>query len=292
MPPIAYPLLRLIGHQRIINRGKVKLLHKLVRPSAKRGHRFTTDFFGFRYSGDVANWIDWNVYFTGAFARNELELLADVAHVIRHARGFVHYVDVGANVGHHSLFMSAHADQLSAFEPFPRVAREIERKIEENGLTNLRMFPVALGDADGEAEISLLDEANLGTATLVENRFGDDGRIPIGTTPVRAGAALFDREGLPRIDILKVDVEGFEAAVFRGLRERILSDRPVILTELSGDDRSGFGSADAFRAALYPDHTLHSVGGGLSGSYRLLPFDVEAGEVLCWPNELGPIERA
>ena len=49
----------------------VKLLHKLCRPESLRGRRFTVDFFGQRYSGDIANWIDWNVYFTGAFARNE-----------------------------------------------------------------------------------------------------------------------------------------------------------------------------------------------------------------------------
>ena len=39
---------------------------------------------------------------------------------------------------------------------------------------------------------------------------------------------------------MKVDVEGFESAVFRGLRERIRQDRPVILFEVSGADRSGF----------------------------------------------------
>jgi FkbM family methyltransferase len=284
---LALSLLRAIGRQRFVDRGKIRLLHMLASPEKLASQRFTTGFFGLRYSGDVSNWIDWNVYFAGAYEPEFLKLLADMVAALRRRGRTVHYVDVGANVGHHALFMSRLADRVTAFEPFPRVADEIRTKIAENGLTNLQLFPVALGDADGELAIQLLDDANLGTATLTADRVGRTGRTAVGTAQVRAGDAFFESNALPPIDILKVDVEGFEAAVFGGLRARILADRPIILTEISGPDHSGFGSPGAFRAALYPDHRLYSVR-PRRGRYELEPFDLGGEEVLCVPEEFAP----
>lgn len=283
------PLLRAIGRQRLINRGKVGLLHRLTRRGKPLSRRFTADFFGLRYSGDIANWIDWNVYFLGAYEPEFLALLDDVTDIIRRERGSVHYVDVGANIGHHALFMSRLADQVTAFEPFPRVAAEIDRKAAENSLTSLRLFKVGLGDEDADLPMELPDSGNLGTASFVLGQPGSAGRerSMLGTLPVRRGDDLFEREGLPRIDILKVDVQGFEAKVFAGLRNRILTDRPVILTELSGDDLSGFGSEDALRAALYPDHMIYAVA-AQRGRCELRPFSPHAPDLLCLPNELLP----
>lgn len=275
----ALPFLRLIGRQTLINRGKIKLLHMLAAPEKLHSQRFTCDFFGLRYSGDVANWVDWNVYFNGAYEPEFLQLLTDCAEMLRlHGRS-VHYVDVGANVGHHALFMSTQADHVTAFEPFPRVADEIERKIVENSLENVRLFRFALGDEPAELEMRLPNEANLGTANL-----GSIG-APIGNVQVKVGDEVFQTDQLPRIDILKVDVEGFESRVFRGLKERILGDRPVIIAEIFGPDRSGFGSAENFRAALYPDHTLYSLI-ARGRSYELQPFSMNSMEVVCIPNEL------
>src|SRR5260370_42487931 len=77
---------------------------------------------------------------------------------------------------------------------------------------------------------------------------------------VRRGDTLFAENRLPRMTLMKLDVEGFESAVFEGLRERIRQDRPVIMTEISGPDRSGFRTVDGFARALYDGFELFSVG--------------------------------
>lgn len=276
------PLLRAIGKQRVLERGKVGLLHRLAGPHKLKPQRFEVDFFGYRYSGDLSNYIDWMVYMTGCYEPGILKLLSDLAGQLRSIGRPVHYVDVGANVGHHALYMSRFADQVTAFEPFPRVANEIRRKVESNGLSNLRLFPVALGDSDAELPLQIDDAVNLGTASLDPTRSAHP--IPVGVVPVRRGDTLFEREALPRIDILKVDVEGFEASAIAGLRRRILADRPIILTELSGAGYSEFGSETGFRAALYPDHVLYAV--ELRGAgYDLGPYTPKAGEVVCLPED-------
>jgi hypothetical protein len=87
--------------------------------------------------------------------------------------------------------------------------------------------------------------------------------------------------------MLKVDVEGFEAEVFAGLRERLRRDRPVILTEISGPDRSGFRTFDRFAAALYGDFQYFSVGcTSISGTYRIRPPSFSSDdELLIIPSE-------
>ncbi|HYD87393.1 MAG TPA: FkbM family methyltransferase [Vitreimonas sp.] len=244
---------------------------------------FEVDFYGKRYAGDLSNWIDWHVYFMGAYAPAELAFMKRAAAALRQARGSVNYYDVGANVGHHVLFMAGHADAVFAFEPFTRAAAELRRKMEMNDLVNVRLFELALGRDNGVAEMVLPDSHNLGAATL---------RAVPGVAAffvnVARGDDLFARERLPRIDILKIDVEGHEAAVLDGLAEQVRRDRPVILVELTEEDRSGFGTAERLRAALYPNHVLHTLqprGGG----YRLAPFDMQSWEVVCVPAELAPI---
>ena len=82
-------------------------------------------------------------------------------------------------------------------------------------------------------------------------------------------------------------LKGFERQVLAGLAERMHSDRPVLLFELSEATRSGFGSLSGLKSALYSDHELFEVGTySVSGPYRLRPFQFATStEVLVIPAE-------
>jgi len=114
-------------------RGRDRILRAFSNPDRQQPVLFETDFFGLPYSGYMDNFIDWTVFYYGAFSVNELQLLAALAAGLR-ARGKpVNFYDVGANVGHHSLFMSRHAEHIFAFEPFAKVRSEMERKFNHAG---------------------------------------------------------------------------------------------------------------------------------------------------------------
>ena len=132
-------------------RGRDRILRAFSNPDRQQPVLFETDFFGLPYSGYMDNFIDWTVFYYGAFSVNELQLLAALAAGLR-ARGKpVNFYDVGANVGHHSLFMSRHAEHIFAFEPFAKVRSEMERKFNHAGVHNATVFPVALGSHGGVA---------------------------------------------------------------------------------------------------------------------------------------------
>ena len=67
------------------------------------GCEAATESFGKTYSGNMTNFINWTVFYYGAFNFQELLILGELADAF-HAQGkTVNFFDVGANIGHHTL---------------------------------------------------------------------------------------------------------------------------------------------------------------------------------------------
>ena len=282
--------LRMLGRRRWL-RGRDRVLRLFANPDSHPSFPFEADFFGLPYTGNLNNFIDWTVFYYGAIAPNELHLLADLAARLR-ARGKpVNFFDVGANIGHHSLFMSRHADRVFSFEPFPVVFREMQSKLSHAGVTNATTFPVALGDRTETALFHPPTGANQGTGTLGEILPDNANAESISVQVVR-GDDFLAANGLPRISLLKMDVEGFEEQALEGLRETLHRDRPPILIEIQPEGRTGSGQSSHMRSLLYPDHLLFRVE-DVRGNYRLRPCTlVQTEQALVLPAELAGIVPA
>jgi len=282
--------LRAIGHQRWL-RGRDRILRLLSHPDRQTPYAFEVDFFGLPYSGNLTNFVDWTVFYYGAYTRNELLLLADIAGRLRAAGKPVNFFDAGANVGHHSLFMSSHADHVFAFEPFAVVREEMARKLRHANRGNTTIFAVALGDRNETRAFHTPIDANQGTGTLSDFLPGNTSAETIPVEVVR-GDDFFLANNLPPVSLLKMDVEGYEAKALDGLRETIRRDRPPILMEIHGPTRSGFETAERLKELLYPDHLLFDVGARRE-NFVLRPFSLErTGEALVLPAELADFAQA
>jgi FkbM family methyltransferase len=276
--------LRAIGHQGWLP-GRDRILRLFSHPDRQAPCAFEVDFFGLCYSGNLTNFIDWTVFYYGAFTRNELLLLACIARRFRAEGKTINFFDAGANIGHHSLFMSRHSDQVFAFEPFAVVRSEMTRKLEHANVVNTRIFPVALGDRNETGAFHAPNDANQGTGTLSDElpQNASPGTIPV---EVVRGDDFFAANRLPPISILKMDIEGYEAKALDGLRETIRRDRPPILLEIGRPSRRDFGTLERMRTFLYPEHLLFEVG-ARRDSFILRPFSFErTGEALVLPSEL------
>jgi FkbM family methyltransferase len=282
--PMRMRLMRMVGRQTWIPRGQHWLLTHIWDPDSEKNFVFEVDFFGKRYQGDMAHYVDWKVFAYGCSTYCELELLRDLAAEIRQQRSKVVFFDVGANVGHHTLFMTAHADQVIAFEPFGDIRRLIEQKLAMNAVSNVRLFPFALGEKNEVQNYYPGGAVNSGTGTFMPEEIGTY-QQPI-RMQVRRGDEICDDYRLPRIDLMKVDVEGFEPLVFRGLAGRFERDRPVVMTELTDRARSGFGSEEGLRKLFWDDAVYAEVYGREGCGYTLRPFHyATAGECLIVPPE-------
>lgn len=125
------------------------------------------------------------------------------------------FVDVGANVGGYSLRAASRGMEVHSFEPIPQNAQILRRNAEINHLT-LDIQEVALGSSEGEVRLS---------AGGASSRVTEGGGIEV---PLRT----LDSFGLPRVDVLKVDVEGYELEVLRGAERTISRCRPAMMVEM------------------------------------------------------------
>ena len=290
MPPtLGQKALRALARRRWL-RGRDRVLRLFANPDTHPSQPFETGFFGLTYSGNLNNFIDWTVFYYGAYSLNELRLLADLAAGLR-ARGLpVNFFDVGANIGHHSLFMSRRADRIFCFEPFPAVLNEMQRKFAHAGVANAAIFPVALGDGNSSATFHPPTGANQGTGTLGDLLPDNASSQTISVQVVR-GDDFFVANNLPAVSLLKMDVEGFEEQALRGLQKTLERDRPPVLMEIQPEGVTGSGQSSSMRALLYPDHLIFRVE-DIRSNYRLSPSSLaRAEEVLVLPAELSGIVR-
>lgn len=169
------------------------------------------------------------LYVGGSFDPNELWYLGETL------KPGMCFVDVGANEGFYTMYAARKVGSLGrvfSFEPSYRERSWLERNVRTNQLTNVQVLPLALADAKGNAVLNLADAEHNGQNTL--GSFGHKGVACVESVEVELATLDDLRESgrIPKIDVIKIDVEGAELRVLKGARKTILSDRPVILMEL------------------------------------------------------------
>jgi FkbM family methyltransferase len=137
-------------------------------------------------------------------------------------------VDVGANVGVFSVLSAKKvgpAGGVTAFEPEPHNIARLRDNIDTNSLDNVDVRAACVGDGDGSI-VLYVQPGQSGTHSVMRSR---------GATPLSVDAVTLDH-AITRSPVaaIKIDVEGFEAAVLAGAAETIARDRPTILLEYNG----------------------------------------------------------
>lgn len=150
--------------------------------------------------------------------------------------------DVGANTGHYTMLMAGAAarGQVHAFEPTRLNWHLLSGGILLNGYGHARAVNCALGDRDGEVDFSEAVDGAYSSLRAV----GRKAQSRIVRTTMRSLDSYVHSEGLARVDVLKVDVEGAEGLVLEGAR-RLLADaarRPrVVMLELVEENLRPYG---------------------------------------------------
>lgn len=270
-------------------------LLKRLYPDNWKQYAFSVEMDGgMTCTGVLENYIDRVVFFCGAHEKYMLHFLRDVVRGLRpHSQEPLRFLDVGANIGNHSMYMSKLVDEVYAFEPFPRVREQLEKHVQMNKLHNIRIFPFALGEENSVQPFFSGPDDNLGAASFHADHYQDN--VPVGQMEIRIGDEVFTQEKLGRIAIVKIDVEGFEPPVLAGLKETLRRDRPLLAVELSQTTRKQVGD-EAGLYALFPENYRYyyfTKGSLDTGKYSLAPFDYhhhsKIEDVLAVPEEM--VER-
>ena len=145
------------------------------------------------------------------------------------------FLDAGANAGLWSLAAAKKmgVGHLFAFEPCASTFGLLQENIRHNGLGEL-IVPVrtALGDRTGQATLKLNAPGKDGLNTLGRPTHSECEVVSQETVPVTTLDAFMESQGITRVDVLKVDVEGAELPLFHGAAKLLgRPDGPLILYE-------------------------------------------------------------
>ncbi|QHT59262.1 FkbM family methyltransferase [Paenibacillus lycopersici] len=130
--------------------------------------------------------------------------------------------DIGSNIGNHTVFFHKHCNprRIYAFEPASDNASLLKKNIIENGLANTVVYQTAVGSTPGRADL-VKNIRNMGECKLVDN--------PNGAIEVVSINSL----KLEEPDFVKIDVEGAELEVLRGMTDILASSSPVLWIEIN-----------------------------------------------------------
>lgn len=168
---------------------------------------------------------------------------ADTALLARLVRGSDICFDIGANTGYYTMLLASLARQgeVHAFEPVPLNWHLLQAGALLNGFAHVRANHAALGDRDGELDFSVAVDGAYSSIVPV-GRKHEAARVRV--TVSRLDAYL-EAHAVPRVDIVKMDVEGAEPLVLEGagalLADEARSPR-VLMLELYGPNLRPYGA--------------------------------------------------
>jgi FkbM family methyltransferase len=165
--------------------------------------------------------LESTLYLEGIY--DELPILQAYQDILKPGDGAV---DVGANIGVHSLALArivTDKGRVFAFEPIARLAAQLRRNMELNHVKNIEVRETALSDRNGEIPFKEdADNFNQGVG-----RYETSSKDHISAD--RLDEALADRR--EKIRLIKIDVEGMELQVVRGASNLLAQDRPCLVVE-------------------------------------------------------------
>ena len=144
-------------------------------------------------------------------------------------------IDVGANIGNHTLYFARFFGKVLAFEPNPVVADICKANVRLNKLANVEVLQLGLSDSNAVEEFHELQDDAIGSSAL--GRHGQAGgaerhviKFPVD---LRIGDEVVCQHAAGmNVAFVKIDVEGHELWVLRGLENTLKSGDPVVLFEL------------------------------------------------------------
>jgi FkbM family methyltransferase len=139
-------------------------------------------------------------------------------------------IDIGANVGHYSHRLSSlvgPSGRVFAFEPIPETFALLASNVERFPYRNVTLLNLATSDQAGVTHMTVPLESGLNNLYL--SRIDDHGKLPV------FGYRIDDFRFPRKINLVKIDVEGHELAVLKGMKTLLETDHPTIIVEGQSD---------------------------------------------------------
>jgi len=140
-------------------------------------------------------------------------------------------LDVGANIGCTSILFGNLAEKVYCFEPSPTTFGYLEKNVKNARLDRVTPVNVGLGKESGMFELTFSQSDRSGG--FVSNVTSASQGHQVEQIKIIKGDDFMNESKVPKIDFIKIDVEGFEKSVIEGLSATIARDQPIVVLELN-----------------------------------------------------------
>lgn len=134
-------------------------------------------------------------------------------------------LDIGANMGIYSLLAADKAKRIFAFEPVPENLSLLRKSVKANSASSVKVIPAAVGEKDGSVEMHIIPNS-LGTHGIYA-----DSESTL-TVQIVSIDNFIKEHSVGKVDLMKIDVEGYEPYVVKGAIKTLKKYKPIILMEL------------------------------------------------------------
>ena len=244
------------------------------------GHRFRLPLFEGTFLGITGTLIDDKVWRYGLHEAATIRLMRRLLADDRRAGRVPVLLDVGTNTGVHLVACAGLCDAALGCEPWAPMRHRAEASLAASGFHHVRLLPCGLGEATAQLPFAVPQGTNLGTGSFATG----EGEL---MAQVRRGDEICAEEGLLPT-LVKIDTEGFELPVLRGLSQVLRTAQPAVVFEVGGTSAERAAAVRAVSALLGDGYRLFGLRRSLEQP-RLFPLrpGARCENALAWPLRRG-----
>jgi len=145
-------------------------------------------------------------------------------------------LDIGANLGYYAAMESkavGDSGHVIAIEPSPKNFTYLKRNMELQKTLNYELFNFAIGDKNGNTNFLISKKSNQSKVVSEEEKIPEGCElinIPLTTTD-----KFIDEKQVNRLDLIRMDVEGYELQILEGAKQIIKKFKPMIHIEIHNE---------------------------------------------------------
>lgn len=212
-------------------RGKRHIRNLVAKHIRCKGYTTTISFdLSEKILLNLDDWIPYHIFLTGVYAieRYATEFFCNILR-----KGLV-FLDIGANTDYYTLLAAARVGlegQVHAFEPVSETFKRLIDNIRINNFKNVFANRCIVHDHHGEMDIFVADKTNTGSSSLSPVMDNYSNRVErVETITIDS---YIEQKGLRDVHIVKIDVEGSELYVLKGMMKLLNQSQLQLFIEIS-----------------------------------------------------------
>lgn len=246
------------------------------------GIDFQVRMFDALFEGKTGTHQDDKIYLYGSHEAATLRLMRNILAAQRRKGITPCYLDIGTNIGQHLVAVAGLAARAVGFEPWDKVRDVALKNLSINQFQHVNVMPYGLSDQSAHLPYFPPATGNLGIGSFMPEAEGTAQPI---TLEVRRGDDVIEDMGITPT-LIKIDTEGFESYVLKGLKKTIEQHRPAIVFELGDLSRRDFTTLDSIKSFFPKGYSIHGI--LRSREYpSVIPYrdDRKFENLLAWPED-------